>query len=283
MARRPPRGRGRARRLASTVLRRRPNAAPECVFDDARRTPGCSRSSTSAARSSEQPVRVKVQVTGPLTLGVALARRRRARAARVPARRRGHARVVGRARGARRTRGCPDAGSCCSSTSPRWWHGAAATRRSIASRRSTCCRARSPRSTASPACTCAVTATSALALEAGPAGARRRGERRRSCSDTVALAASSTATAGSRGARCRPTGRSANRPTRTGVVLATRVVRAHAPRVRSGAAPHRGMITPACGLAGYGASQAERVLGIARELAARVHDQAVAARLTLGA
>lgn len=45
----------------------------------------------------------------------------------------------------------------------------------------------------------------------------------------------------------------------------------------------RGLITPACGLAGYGASQAERVLGITRELAARVHDQAVAARLTLGA
>jgi hypothetical protein len=45
----------------------------------------------------------------------------------------------------------------------------------------------------------------------------------------------------------------------------------------------RGVITPACGLAGYGASQAERVLGIARELAGRVHDQAVAARLTLGA
>jgi hypothetical protein len=45
----------------------------------------------------------------------------------------------------------------------------------------------------------------------------------------------------------------------------------------------RGLITPACGLAGYGATQAERVLGIARELARRVHDQAVAARLTLGA
>jgi methionine synthase II (cobalamin-independent) len=45
----------------------------------------------------------------------------------------------------------------------------------------------------------------------------------------------------------------------------------------------RGLITPACGLAGYGASQAERVLGIARALAARVHDQAIAARLTLGA
>ncbi|MFI5045915.1 MAG: hypothetical protein ACHQIG_02535 [Acidimicrobiia bacterium] len=45
----------------------------------------------------------------------------------------------------------------------------------------------------------------------------------------------------------------------------------------------RGLITPTCGLAGYGASQAERVLGIARELAVRVHDQAVAARFTLGA
>jgi hypothetical protein len=45
----------------------------------------------------------------------------------------------------------------------------------------------------------------------------------------------------------------------------------------------RGLITPACGLAGYGASQAERVLGIAHELAGRVHDQAVAARITLGA
>lgn len=45
----------------------------------------------------------------------------------------------------------------------------------------------------------------------------------------------------------------------------------------------RGLVTPACGLAGYGATQAERVLGIAHELAGRVHDQAVAARLTLGA
>ena len=45
----------------------------------------------------------------------------------------------------------------------------------------------------------------------------------------------------------------------------------------------RGLVTPACGLAGYGASQAERVLGIADELAGRVHDQAIAARITLGA
>ena len=62
-----------------------------------------------------------------------------------------------------------------------------------------------------------------------------------------------------------------------------RLVRAHAARVRPVPLRTRGVITPACGLAGYGASQAERVLGIARELAARVHDQAVAARLTLGA
>jgi len=45
----------------------------------------------------------------------------------------------------------------------------------------------------------------------------------------------------------------------------------------------RGLVTPACGLAGYGPSQAERVLGLAHELAARVHDQAIAARLSLGA
>ena len=45
----------------------------------------------------------------------------------------------------------------------------------------------------------------------------------------------------------------------------------------------RGLVTPACGLAGYGASQAERVLGIAHELSGRVHDQSLAARMTLGA
>ena len=74
-----------------------------------------------------------------------------------------------------------------------------------------------------------------------------------------------------------------NRPTRTGATLA----RVWCDLTRRGCDPvplrTRGLITPACGLAGYGASQAERVLGIARELAARVHDQAVAARLTLGA
>jgi hypothetical protein len=43
------------------------------------------------------------------------------------------------------------------------------------------------------------------------------------------------------------------------------------------------VVTPACGLAGHGPSQAERTLRLARQLADRVHDQAIAARLTLGA
>jgi methionine synthase II (cobalamin-independent) len=43
------------------------------------------------------------------------------------------------------------------------------------------------------------------------------------------------------------------------------------------------VVTPACGLAGHGPTQAERALRLARELADRVHDQAIAARLTLGA
>ncbi len=43
------------------------------------------------------------------------------------------------------------------------------------------------------------------------------------------------------------------------------------------------IVTPACGLALHGTSQAERVLRLARQLADRVHDQAIAAKLTLGA
>jgi hypothetical protein len=45
----------------------------------------------------------------------------------------------------------------------------------------------------------------------------------------------------------------------------------------------RGVITPACGLAGHGVSQAERALRLAAEIAGRVGDQSVAARLTVGA
>ena len=43
------------------------------------------------------------------------------------------------------------------------------------------------------------------------------------------------------------------------------------------------VVTPACGLAFHGPTQAERALRLARELADRVRDQALAARLTLGA
>lgn len=45
----------------------------------------------------------------------------------------------------------------------------------------------------------------------------------------------------------------------------------------------RAVVTPACGLAGHGITQAARWLDLAAELAARVSDQAVAARLSMGA
>jgi hypothetical protein len=43
------------------------------------------------------------------------------------------------------------------------------------------------------------------------------------------------------------------------------------------------LVTPACGLAGHDDGQAEHLLGLARQMAHRVHDHAVAARLTVGA
>jgi methionine synthase II (cobalamin-independent) len=43
------------------------------------------------------------------------------------------------------------------------------------------------------------------------------------------------------------------------------------------------LITPACGLAGHGPSQAERAMTLARELGNRVMDQAAATKLTVGA
>lgn len=43
------------------------------------------------------------------------------------------------------------------------------------------------------------------------------------------------------------------------------------------------LITPACGLAGHGESQAHLVLDLTRQIAERVHGQAVAARLSVGA
>jgi hypothetical protein len=43
------------------------------------------------------------------------------------------------------------------------------------------------------------------------------------------------------------------------------------------------IVTPACGLAGHGLSQAERSMRLAREIGDRIHDQAVATKLTVGA
>lgn len=43
------------------------------------------------------------------------------------------------------------------------------------------------------------------------------------------------------------------------------------------------LVTPACGLAYHGTSQAERVLALNRQVAARLHDQAIGVRLAVGA
>ena len=276
-----PRGERRGRRRFTVVARLRRGA--RLRLRRPARTTGSSRSSTWPRPARSGRSRVKVQVTGPLTLGMALhagglpaprafrraaevtrawsvaveelvaraAARRRARAVL----RRARARVVAARRRAAR---------------PRVGH-----RRAVG-------RARR-RSTASPVCTCAATATSALALEAGPAGARRRGERRsrpRTPSSLARFLDGDGWIAWGAVPTDRPVGESADPHWRT-------LARVWCELTRRGCDPvplrTRGLITPACGLAGYGASQAERVLGIARELAARVHDQAVAARLTLGA
>lgn len=50
-----------------------------------------------------------------------------------------------------------------------------------------------------------------------------------------------------------------------------------------GALRRQAMVSPACGLAGHGETQAVRALRLAAEVGARVGDQALAARLTLGA
>lgn len=57
--------------------------------------------------------------------------------------------------------------------------------------------------------------------------------------------------------------------------------------VRDGCDPVRlrtqAMITPVCGLAQHGVPQAEQVMDFATELAQRLHDQAIGVRLTIGA
>ncbi len=46
---------------------------------------------------------------------------------------------------------------------------------------------------------------------------------------------------------------------------------------------NQALSTPTCGLAGHGITQAEHAMRLAREIGARVHDQAAATRLTVGA
>lgn len=46
---------------------------------------------------------------------------------------------------------------------------------------------------------------------------------------------------------------------------------------------NQALVAPACGLAGHGPSQAERAMMLARELGNRVHDQAAATKLAVGA
>jgi hypothetical protein len=57
--------------------------------------------------------------------------------------------------------------------------------------------------------------------------------------------------------------------------------------VRGGCDPvllrSRSLVTPACGLAGHGLSQADLALRLARELGRRAHDQALVSRLSVGA
>ena len=85
-------GRGRARRVAR-VLAGRPTRRPSASWTTAP-TPGCWPSSTSPPQLDAPPVRVKAQITGPLTLGAALVDGRHVEPhAGVPARRRGRARA----------------------------------------------------------------------------------------------------------------------------------------------------------------------------------------------
>jgi hypothetical protein len=46
---------------------------------------------------------------------------------------------------------------------------------------------------------------------------------------------------------------------------------------------NQALVTPACGLAGHGPSQAEHAMHLAREIGSRVLDQACATRLSVGA
>jgi methionine synthase II (cobalamin-independent) len=256
------------------------DAEPECSFDD-RAHAGLLAFLDVAANREQRPVRVKAQLTGPLTLGVALtaagmpadrAFRRAAEAARAWASAL-EALVAAR---------LPDAGLVLFFDEPSlvsWRVGETPLDRESAIDILS-------GALATVDCVTGVHVCSGgdlgLALEAGPQvlGVEVGEELVR---DTVALARFLDGDgwiAWGAVPTDRPVGESADPHWR-------KLARVWCDLTRRGCDPvplrTRGLITPACGLAGYGASQAERVLGIARELAARVHDQAVAARLTLGA
>jgi methionine synthase II (cobalamin-independent) len=256
------------------------DAEPECFFDS-RAHAGLLAFLEVAAARDKQPVRVKVQLTGPLTLGVAL------QAAGMPT-----ARAFRRAAEASRAWAgalealvasrLPGSGLLVFFDEPAlvaWRGGAGPLERESAIDVLS-------GALATVDCITGVHVCSGgdvgLALEAGPQvlGVEVGDELVR---DTVALARFLDGDgwiAWGAVPTDRPVGESADPHWR-------KLARVWCELTRRGCDPvplrTRGIITPACGLAGYGASQAERVLGIARELAARVHDQAVAARLTLGA
>ena len=105
--------------------------------------------------------------------------------------------------------------------------------------------------------------------------ARRRALRRRRARPRRrrrAVAASSTATAGSPGARSRRTGPVGEHPS----PLWKALLDVWCELTRRGCDPVRlrpqALVTPACGLAGHGPSQAERAMLLAREIGNRVHD-----------
>jgi hypothetical protein len=78
----------------------------------------------------------------------------------------------------------------------------------------------------------------------------------------------------------RPVGESPEPPWRRLVTLWCELTRRGCEPLRL---RNQAIITPACGLAGHGPTQAERALRLAAELADRVATQSAAARLTAGA
>ena len=94
---------------------------------------------------------------------------------------------------------------------------------------------------------------------------------------------SSSVVAGSHGARCRPidpVGTTVERLWRQLSLLWCDLVGAGCDpaRLRTQA-----LITPACGLATHGVTQGEQVMELATHIAERLHDQAIGARLSVGA